>query len=93
LPAELTVQEAQRNRPQVVVTDGRVRNTALVVRTRNFGENEANFLARRSLKRNSLKAIRRKMKMNLLTKKMCRADRWATKLWQFTPSFVDRGHK
>jgi hypothetical protein len=29
------------------VTDGRVRNTGLVVRTRNSGENEANFLARR----------------------------------------------
>jgi hypothetical protein len=75
LPAELTAnkcffQEAQRNRPQVVVTDGRVRNTGLVVRTRNSGENEANFLARRKfVETQSLKAIRRKMKMNLLTNK------------------------
>jgi hypothetical protein len=50
LPADLAPANAcffkpRRNRLHVIVTDGRVRNTGVLVRTRNSGENEANSFA------------------------------------------------
>jgi hypothetical protein len=66
--------EKRRRRSPVVVTDGGVWNTGdLPVRTRNSGENEADFFAAKLAK----KTICRKM--NLPTK-MCHADGRATKL-------------
>jgi len=46
--------KTRRNRLHVVVTDARVRNTGVLVRTRNSGENEAIFFHRLIRRKNNL---------------------------------------
>jgi hypothetical protein len=45
--------KTRRNQLHIVVTDGRVRDTGVLVRTRNSGENEANFFHRQIRRKNN----------------------------------------